>query len=157
MLVNDICANRFMNRDRNVQPISGSQHAVFSKARFARVYEVLAHGLAKTQSALISGPDGFMDVSAGLFRYANLALTESGRNVFRGGSRQRDFEIVNQRGAVHGKSRDVTALHEIDQDRAQTHFDHVPAQSPDDRLASFPRPLQRFNHPAETLASQNSR
>src|SRR3990167_6148440 len=50
-------------------------------------------------------------------------------------SHERQFEIVNDPGAVHGHSRYDPLLHEVHENRTQSDFDDVGADAQDDRLA----------------------
>src|SRR5258708_34063760 len=82
------------------------------------------------------------------FGHGELAFAEAGCHVFGRVSGERDFEVVDERRAVHGDSADEAALHQVDQDRAKTYFDDVPPNSPENRFALFARSV----HGAEKLA-----
>ena len=72
--------------------------------------------------------------SPGFAGHAELAGAEAGFDVFGGVAGECDFEIVDERGAVHGDAGDEAAVHQIDEDRAEADLDDVAADAPEDGM-----------------------
>ena len=98
-----------------------------------------------------------VEVLAGLFGHAELALAERGLHVFRSVARQRNLEIVDERRAVHRDSRNEAAIHQIDQDGPEAHLDHVPAHAPENGFAVLARRMHRAQELPEILRRENAR
>lgn len=99
--------------------------------------EKLARCFAVTDVEARSEFRKFVDVLASFAGHPELACAEAGFYVFGSIASESDFEIVNERGAVHGNTRDEAAFHQIDEDGAEADFDHVAADSPEDGCALF--------------------
>ena len=84
-----------------------------------------------------------------------MAGTEVGLHIFGGVAGQRDFEIVDERSAIHGDSRNKTAFHQIDQDGAEADFDDVAADAPEDGFALFARAVNGSEKMAEIFGGED--
>ena len=75
----------------------------------------------------------------GFVRHAEAARTERFVHVLRGRARERQLEVVNDRGAVGSERRHEAALHQIDDDRAEAGLDDVRAEAPEHAVAPASR------------------
>src|SRR5712691_4960859 len=117
--------------------------------------EELAGGFAVADSSAIRKFGNFVDVLAGFLSHAELAFAEAGFDVFGSVAGKRDFEIVNERGAIHGNPRNEAAFHQIDQDRAEADFDDVAADAPENRFALLARDVDGAEEMAEIFSGEN--
>ena len=83
-----------------------------------------------------------------------MAGAEAGFDVFGSGAREGDFEVVDERGAVHGDAGDEAALHQIDEDGTEADFDYVAADAPKDRGALTARTMNRGEQMAQILRGE---
>ena len=97
----------------------------------------------------------FVDVLAGFAGHAELACAEAGFDVFGSVAGESDFEIVDERGAVHGDAGDEAAVHQIDEDGAEADFDHVAADAPEDGGALFAGAMDGGEEMAQILGGEN--
>ncbi len=97
----------------------------------------------------------FVDVLAGFGGHAELAFTDAGFDVFGGVAGQRDFEIMDERRAVHGDAGNEAAFHQIDQDGAETDLDHVAADAPKDGLTLSSRAVDCAEEMAEIFRGKD--
>ena len=79
--------------------------------------------------------DRLVQHTAGFFRHPEASLVDLRVDFFRRVSHERQFEIMNDAGPVHGHGGEDPLLHEVDENRAQSDLDHVGAESHDDRPA----------------------
>src|SRR5437867_1701239 len=117
--------------------------------------EELAGGFAVADSSAIRKFGNFVDVLARFLSHAELAFAEAGFDVFGSVAGKRDFEIVNEGGAIHGNPRNEAAFHQIDQDGAEADFDDVAADAPENRFALPARGMDRAEEMAEIFSSEN--
>ena len=101
--------------------------------------EKLASSFAVADTQAVRKFCEFVDVLPGFCGHAELAIAEAGFDVFGSVSRQRDFEIVDEGGAVHRYARNESAFHQVDQDRTETNLDNVAADAPENGTALFAR------------------
>ena len=138
MHMRDVRADGEMNRQGDAVFVSGNKNAgirVFDFDDAAR--EKLPGGFAVADANAVGKLGEFVDVLAGFGGHPELPFTEAGFDVLGAVAGEGDLEIVDERRAVHGDSRDEAALHQIDQDQAQADFDDVAADAPEDGLALF--------------------
>ncbi len=136
MHVRDVGADGQGNRDRDARFVSGDENAESSKLCVENAArEELAGRFAVAHADAIGELGDFVEILAGFLGHAEPASAEPGFDIFRSVAGESDFEIVNERGAVHGDRGDEAAFDEIDQDRAETYFDDVAADAPEDRCA----------------------
>jgi hypothetical protein len=95
-----------------------------------------------------------VDVLAGFAGHAELAGAEAGFYVFGSVAREGDFEVVDERGAVHGDAGDEAALHEIDEDRTEADFDDVATDAPKDGGALAARTMNRGEQMTEVVGCE---
>src|SRR5574338_754549 len=70
---------------------------------------------------------------------------------------QRQLEVMNDDGAVHGDGRHDSTFHEIDDDGSESDLDDMRAHAQDDRPAPAVRANNRLRHFAERLDRQDIR
>ncbi len=119
--------------------------------------EELAGGFAVADSSAIRKFGNFVDVLAGFLSHAELAFAEAGFDIFGSAVGKRDFEIVNERGAIHGNPRNEAAFHQINQDGAESDFDDVAADSPENGSTLFARDVDGAEEMAEIFSRKNVR
>ena len=133
----------------HVQPLAfdiANNSNNLTRLRFAMVgssrRDVLADGIFIREIALrkpfaIVGPadDCLVQHAAGFFRHPEASLVNLRVDFLGRVSHERQFEIVNDPGAVHGHGRHDPLLHEVHENRTQSDFDDVGADSHDDRPA----------------------
>src|SRR5580704_6643424 len=138
MHVRNVRADGEMNSDGYALFVGGDEDAgvrIFYLQDAA--VEKLAGGFAVADVETGGEFRKFVDVLTGFAGHAELACAEAGFDVFGSIASESDFEIVNQRGAVHGDARDEAAFHQIDENGAETHFNHVAADSPKNGCTLF--------------------
>src|SRR5262245_24639004 len=64
---------------------------------------------------------------------------------------------MNGGGTVHRDTRYQAGLHEIVDDRSQSHFDDVAAEPPDNRLTRSPRVKDGANQRSQAIGCENVR
>src|SRR5882672_6994398 len=125
-----------MNGDGNFVLIGGEENAgcgVFW-TEFARGEE-FSGGFAVADAGVGGGAGNFVEKRASFAGHAECAGAEAGFDVFGRVAAERDFEIVNECGSVHGEAGDETTAHKVVQDRAEARFDNVAAHAPEDGSA----------------------
>ena len=80
-------------------------------------------------------PYSVIPFPARLFGRAKPSIGENSFHVLAGGTAERDFEIVDGDRAVHRKTRGVTTMHEVDENRRHTALDDVTTEPPENRFA----------------------
>ena len=140
MHVRNIRADGEMNRHGNAVLVGRDEDAGIRvlDVKDAAVQK-LPRGFAVADANTVRQLGDFVDVFSGFFRHAELAFAEAGFDVLGSVAGEGDFEIVNERGAVHRDSGDESALHQIDQNRAEADFDDVAADAPENGSALFAR------------------
>src|SRR5712692_7393701 len=122
--VRNVRADGEMNRNGNAVLVGGNEDAGIRVLDFnGAAREKLPGGFAVADADAMRKFGEFVDVLAGFGGHAELAFAEASFDVFGGVAGERDFEIMNKRGAVHGDSRDEAAVHQIDQDGAEADLD----------------------------------
>ena len=103
--------------------------------------------------------DRDVHLAPGLFGGAESAVGQHRLHIFAGLARDRDFEIVNRRRAVHRERRRKAAPHQVEQHRREAALDDVAAHAPDDllpcgsRVQESLRPRCAANRPRAGAAS----
>ncbi len=95
--------------------------------------DVVPDGFSEPLAVLCAERDGFVQDAAGVFGHAEAAFVDLGVHFFRCVPHERQLEIVDDAGSVHGHGRDDAAFHEIDEERGEAHLDHMSADTDDDR------------------------
>ena len=120
-----------VNGHRHVQPRGGAEDRQPAEVRM-RAGEVGAHGLTQPLPLPMAFSDRAIEHAPGFLGHAELPLAEHRVHFFRRRAGQRDFEVMNEAGAVHRDRGDEPALHQIDQHRPKAGLDDVRAESPHD-------------------------
>src|SRR5271156_3425876 len=124
-----------MNCDRDTKLVSGNKNAVFGKTRIENTAgQELAGSFSVAHANPLRETRDFIDVCASFLGHAELAFTDAGVHIFGGVADHGDFEIVNQRGTVHGHTGDEAAAHQIDENGAEAGLYNMPAHAPQDGL-----------------------
>src|SRR5262245_33144762 len=92
-----------------------------------------------------------------LFRAAKNSLRQRRVHVFGSKTNHCDLRIMDQHRSISRNPRHVPALHQIDDDRRQTGFDHMPTDPPNDRLLQSTRPLDPRRNLSQRLHRQHIR
>src|SRR4030088_1781506 len=145
-----------MDRYWNAVFVRGNEDAeirVFDVDDPAR--KILSGSFAVADSNAVGQLGNFVDILAGFGSHAELAFADSGFNVFGSISGERDFEIVDERRAIHGDSGNEAAFHQIDQDGAEADFDDVAADAPEDGFALFARAVNGSEKMAEIFGGED--
>src|SRR5271155_2087698 len=158
MHVRNVRADGQMNGDRDTLLVSGNENAgggVFCFDDTAG--EELAGGFAVADVEARGEFRNFVDVFAGFGGHAELARAEASFDVFGRVASESDFEIVNECGAVHGDAGDEAATHEVDEDGAESDFNYMAADAPEDGGALFARTMDCGEEMAQILCGENIR
>src|SRR5216684_1530327 len=96
-----------------------------------------------------------IQVLAGFRRHAELPGAQSRFHILRSVAYQGDFKIVDERGSIHGDARNEAPPHQIDEQRAESDFDDVAADAPENGLALLTRPMDGREQSAQIGSSEN--
>src|SRR6185437_4750577 len=110
MNVRNIRADGEMNRDGDFRAIRGGENALVEMFRVdicAR--QELPGGFAEADTSAFRQGGHFVERTAGLLGHAEFSFAENGFDIFGRATNHGDFEIVDERGAVHGDSADEAA------------------------------------------------
>src|SRR6266404_1188540 len=134
--VGNIRADGEMYGDGDTKFVSGGQHAGVGIGNIDHgVVEKLAGGFAVAETCAHGDFCDLVEILAGFRGHAECACAETGFDIFGSVARESDFEIVDERGTVHGERSDEAAAHEIDEQRAEADLDYVAADAPEDGFA----------------------
>lgn len=114
MNVRNIRADGEMNGHGDSRGIRGGENALVEMLRvgiFSR--EELSGGFAEADAGATREGGHFVERTAGLLGHAEFAFAENGFDVFGRAADHGDFEIVNERGAVHGDAADEAAAKKV--------------------------------------------
>src|SRR5712692_1071944 len=156
--VRNVRADGEMDGDGDAMLVSGDEDAGI------RVLDIddaagkkLPSGFAVADADALGKFGEFVDVLAGFRGHAELAFADAGFDVFGSVAGEGDFEIVDERGAVHGDSGNEAAFHEVDENRAEPDFDDVASDAPKDGFAPFARAVDRGEELAKIFGGENIR
>src|SRR6266851_7478920 len=90
-----------------------------------------------------------IQVLTGFRRHAELPGAQSRFHILRSVAYQGDFKIVDERGSIHGYARNEAPPHQIDEQRAESDFDDVAADAPQNGLALLTRQVDGGEQVAE--------
>src|SRR5713226_2342875 len=96
-----------------------------------------------------------IQVLTGFRRHAELSGAQSRFHVFRSVAYQRDLEIMDERGSIHGDARNEAPPHQIDEQRAESDFDDVAADAPQNGPVLLARSVNSGKESAQISGSQN--
>src|SRR5271169_3390515 len=99
----------------------------------------------------------FVDAPTGFLGHAELAFAECGFHIFGSAAVQRNFEIVDECGTVHGDAGNVAFVDQVNQDGRETHLDNMATDAPEDGPAALARPVNRTSEIVQILSRQNFR
>ena len=134
--VGNVRADGHVHGDGNAKLVGGGQDAGVRVGNVDYgVVEKLAGGFAIAQAGAHGYFCNLVEILAGFRSHAECAGAETGFDVFGSVTGEGDFEIVDERGAVHGQRGDEAAAHEIDQQRAEADLDDVAADAPENGFA----------------------
>ncbi len=158
MNVRNIRADGDVDSHRNFFAIGGGENA-FREILRARALanEEFPRRFTEADAGAARERGHFVDVAASFFGHAEFAFAENGVNIFRSAAGHGDFEIVNQRRAVHGDAADEAAAHEVDQERAEADLDDVAAHAPENRGAASARFDDGSREGAQIFRGENVR
>ena len=105
---------------------------------------IFAHRLPEALAGCRAAADHLVQDASCLLGHAEPPGPERLVDVLGRRAGQRDFEVVNDAGAVHRQRRHVAALHQIDQHRRDAGLDDMRADAPDD--AGARAPARRRSH-----------
>ena len=97
--------------------------------------EPLAEALAHADALVGCVADGRVHLAPRFFRGAEAPVRQHGLHVLAGLAGQSDFKVVDRGRAVHGEGGGVAAVQQVDQNRRETAFDDVAADTPEDAAA----------------------
>src|SRR5262245_14835982 len=98
-----------MNRTRNSRPPRGTDGADV-RVRTTDIVDVLAECRSKADTLFAADFGGSRECLGGFAGHAELAARELGGDVLARLAGQRQFEVVDRRGAVHGDALDQAAV-----------------------------------------------
>src|SRR5947207_12370166 len=131
MHVRDVGADGQVNRHGDAALVRGDEDAGIGVFYFDNTAgEKLPGGFAITDSDAVRKLSDFIEMFSGFFGHAELAFAKAGLDVFGSVARERDFEIVDERSAVHGYSVNESAFHHINPNRGEAGSEGVPADPP---------------------------
>src|SRR6266852_9622403 len=155
--VRDIRADAEMNRYGNAVFVGSNEDAAICVLDIDDAAREKLSGSFAVADANALGKFGeLVDVLAGFGGHAELAFADAGFDVFGSVAGEGDFEIVDERGAVHGDSGNEAAFHEVDENRAEPDFDDVASDAPKDGFAPFARAVDRGEELAKIFGGENS-
>src|ERR1700689_3745131 len=105
MHMNDVSANRDVDRRGNSSMMGGSENARIGKLE-ARPGNRTADPRAEADTVTSGIVGRLIEENARLLGHSEAAIEQLRGNVFRGAADHRKFEILNDRRAVGGDSRD---------------------------------------------------
>ena len=158
MDVRNIRADGEMNRDRNFGAIRGGEHALVEMLRvdiFLR--KKLPGGFAEANSSAFRKGGHFVDRAARFLGHAEFSFAEHGVDIFGRAAGDGDFEIVDERGAVHGDSADEAAAQKVNEQRAEADFDDVAAHAPENLAGLRTRVEDGTGDEAKILGGEDAR
>ena len=120
-----------------------------------RPVEPLGHRLPKPPVPRDAIVDRGVQQTACLVRHPESPGTERFVDFLRCRAGERQLEVVNDRRAVGRERRHETALHQINQDRAEAGFDDVRADAPQDDAVAGARRHDRIDHRREIGARED--
>src|SRR5579884_354999 len=136
--VGDVRADSEMDGDGNAEAIGVPENAGASVEWLERARgEELACGFSIADAGACRGCGDLIEIFAGFASHAELAGAEPGFDVFGGAAGERDFEVMDEGGAVHGNTGDEAAAHEFHENGADAGLDDVTADAPENGFALF--------------------
>ena len=158
MHVRNVRANREMHSDRDTALVSRDENAEIGMPGFHDTAgEILSGGFAVTDANAVSEFGDLVDAPACFRGHAELAFAEAGLDIFGGATGHSDFEIVDERGAVHGDGGNETFVHQVNQNRSEADLDDVTADAPEDGAFALVRRLNGSGKFAKVLSRENFR
>src|SRR5487761_300025 len=158
MDVRNIRADGEMNGDGNSGAIGGGENALVEMLRGGFfVAQEFSGGFAEADTSALREGGHFVDGAAGFLGHAEFPFAENGVDVFGRAAGDGDFEIVDERGAVHGDSADEAAAKKVNQQRAEADFDDVAADAPENRARLRTRVEDGAGDEAEIFGGKNAR
>lgn len=158
MNVRNVRADGEMHGDGDFRAIGGGENAVVEMLRvgiFLR--EELSGGFAEADTGAFRESGHFVERTAGFLGHAEFAVAENGFDIFGRAADHGDFEIVDEGGAVHGDSADEAAAKKIDQQRTETDFDDVSADTPENPAGLRARVEDGAHDEAKVFGGENAR
>ena len=154
--MDDVGPDGDVHGDRNAEPRSGREQArvAMGKLSLASV-DVVADGFAEPFAFMGPAGDGLVQHAAGFFCHAESAVVDLRVDFLGRVPHERQFEIVNDPGAVHGHGRHDALLHEVHENRTQSDFDDMCADSHNDRPASAMGPRNGLRDLAQSFHPQD--
>src|SRR6185369_15231176 len=129
--VDDVSADRHVNRDRDAETMRSDHQASVRKV-WVRLGQVRANRLTESLLLDLCVTNYLVENPPSLFRHPETTRTESLIDVLGCRARQRDLEVMDDTCSIHRQRRNVATLHQVDQYRRYAGLDHVSADAPDD-------------------------
>ena len=134
--VRRVCADSDVNGHGYSMPVGGGQDTEIREWGVAETAgKKLASSFAVADAEARGDFRDLVDVFAGFVGHAELTGAEASVDIFRSVADEGDFEIVDERGTVHGDAGDEAAAHQVDEHGPQTDFDDVASDAPEDGAA----------------------
>ena len=134
--VRNIRADGEMHGDGDAEFVGGSQDAGACVGYIDHgVVEKLSGGLAVAKPCPHCHFRDLVQIFARFRGHAECTGSQTGFDIFGSVANQRDFEIVDEGGAVHGERGDEAAAHEVDEDGTEANLDDVAADAPENGFA----------------------
>ncbi|MCU1241026.1 MAG: hypothetical protein JWO71_1752 [Candidatus Acidoferrum typicum] len=148
--VRNVRADGEVHGDGNAKFVGGGQDAGVRVGDVDYgVVEELAGGFTVAEAGAHGNFCNLVEILTRFRGHAECAGTETGFDVFGSVAGEGDFEIVDERGAVHSERGDEAAAHEIDEQRAKADFDYVAADAPENGFALLAGLMNRGEEIAE--------
>ena len=138
MHMDDVGADRHVDGHRNPQAMRGHGETSIRMWRVA-LGEERRDRLTEALPALGSETNRVVQQDARLLGHPEAARPKRFLHVLGRGAGERDFEVVDDAGAVERHRRHETAAHQLDQHRRHAGLDDVGTKAPDDAAIAGPR------------------
>ena len=132
MHVDDIGAERDVDRCRSAEFVSGRENTLLAELEF-RIEDFAADDFAEALAFRRGDLRGAIEKSAGFLGHPEDSFSEPRANIFRGPSRIGEFEVVDDSGAVGCDRADDSVAQQAADDRTQSDFDRMRAAHQQER------------------------
>src|SRR5690349_2788943 len=116
MSMRRVGAHRDVHGDGDFGSVGAQQQAVLRELRLRNVGETAAECFTDPDAVANARGDGEVHLASRFFRRAKASIGEDRLYVFTRVARNRNFEVMNCGGTVHGEGSSETAPHKVEQD-----------------------------------------